>query len=120
MVQARTGCALVMREGDLVGIFTERDFASRVVAAGLDVASPVQRVMTPSPTTTTQQASVLDAIEKMESGGYRHLPVLDEKGEPMGVLSIKDIVHYLVEYFPANVYNLPPQPDQVAPAREGA
>jgi CBS domain-containing protein len=56
----------------------------------------------------------------MASGGYRHLPVTGEGGEPLGVLSVKDVVRYLVEYFPAKVYNLPPTPDQAQPAREGA
>jgi len=54
------------------------------------------------------------------SRGFRHLPVVDDDGRPVGVLSIKDVVHYLVEYFPAKVYNLPPTPDLVQPAREGA
>ena len=48
------------------------------------------------------------------------VPVLGDDAQPAGVLSVKDIVHYLVEYFPANVYNLPPTPDMIQPAREGA
>ena len=47
MSEARTGCALVLQGTKLVGIFTERDFLSRVVAAHLDVKSPVEQVMTP-------------------------------------------------------------------------
>ena len=121
MNQRRVGCALVMRGGrELIGIFTERDFLSRVVAQGLDVKTPVEKVMTPKPVTIAQHASVQQAIEMMESGGYRHAPVLGEDGQPVGVLSVKDIVHYLVEYFPANVYNLPPTPQVNQPAREGA
>jgi CBS domain containing-hemolysin-like protein len=64
-------------------------------------------------------ATVQHVIEVM-SRGYRHLPVVDDDGRPVGVLSIKDVVHYLVEYFPAKVYNLPPTPDALQPAREGA
>jgi len=123
MIEQRTGCALVMRggeRGELIGIFTERDFVARVVSAGLDVNRPVESVMTPSPKTIRSDASVYDAIEVMQEGGYRHLPVLGEDGNPLGVLSVKDIMHYLVEYFPANVYNLPPTPVNAQPAREGA
>ena len=80
----------------------------------------VEKVMTPSPVTIAQSASVQQAIETLESGGYRHLPVVGENGQPVGVLSVKDIVHYLVEYFPAKVYNLPPKPDQKQAARDGA
>jgi CBS domain-containing protein len=122
MVSERVGCALVMEGANLVGIFTERDFVSRVVAAGLETSSAVNQVMTPAPKTLKRNASVREAIELMqhENGGYRHIPVLDDDGQPVGVLSVKDIVHYLVEYFPANVYNLPPRPDEAFPAREGA
>ena len=149
MVECRSGCVLVMRDvqrqpgpgaeppgqarqhgqsgqpaqsnGPVVGIFTERDFLHRVVAQGLDAGSvPVERVMTGSPKTVSAAATVHQAVELMESGGYRHLPVVGDDGQPVGVLSVKDIMRYLVEYFPAKVYNLPPTPDQTQPAREGA
>ena len=130
MVACRGGFALVMGPGGgagsansprVVGIFTERDFVNRVVAAGLDPArQPVESVMTPGPTTVRRSASVQSAVELMASGGYRHLPVVDDAGQPLGVLSVKDVVRDLVEYFPAKVYNLPPTPDQAQPAREGA
>ena len=127
MVGCRTGFVLVMDGADgaaaggkLVGIFTERDFVNRVVAAGVDVSLPVERVMTPQPKVVRRSGSVHVAVEMMESGGYRHLPVVEDDGSPVGVLSVKDVVRYLVEYFPAKVYNLPPTPDQTQPAREGA
>jgi CBS domain-containing protein len=106
--------------GRMIGIFTERDFVNRVVAAGLDTSQPVQSVMSPAPTAVRRSASVQSAVELMASGGYRHLPVLGDGGEPLGVLSVKDVVRYLVEYFPAKVYNLPPTPEHTQPAREGA
>jgi CBS domain-containing protein len=135
MVSCRAGFALVMEpgasgnggahgpdssHGRLVGIFTERDFVNRVVAAGMDPSQPVQAAMTRAPRTVRRSSSVHSAVELMASSGYRHLPVTGDGGEPMGVLSVKDVVRYLVEYFPAKVYNLPPTPDQTQPAREGA
>ncbi len=120
MVDRRTGCALVTEGGQLVGIFTERDFVDRVVAADLDVSQPISGVMTRTPRTIKNSDSIQNAIEMMEGCGCRHLPVLGEDGQPAGVLSVKDVVHYLVGYFPANVYNLPPSPQMNQPAREGA
>jgi len=120
MVDKRTGYTLVMNEGKLVGIFTERDFISRIVAPRLSVDLPVEQFMTAKPLTIGHRASMRDAIELMQTSGYRHLPVVDETGNALGVLSVKDVVHYLVEYFPSNVYNLPPTPDLAQPAREGA
>ena len=120
MVDRRVGCALVTEANKLVGIFTERDFVGRVLGAAMDVSQPIGGVMTRSPKTINRSDSIQSAIEVMEGGGYRHLPVLDEDAQPAGVLSVKDVVHYLVEYFPANVYNLPPTPQINQPAREGA
>ena len=121
MVGCRAGFALVMDEaGRLLGIFTERDFVNRVVTQGVDCALPVESFMTADPATVSIGDSVLGAIELMNAGGYRHLPVVGEDGHPVGVLSVKDIVHYLVQYFPAQVYNLPPTPAAYQPAREGA
>lgn len=129
MAERRTGCALIQGDdgdagggggGRLLGIFTERDFVNRVVAAGLDVSRPVGDVMTPDPKTLRPSDNVQRAVELMGTGGYRHVPVIGENGQPVGVLSVREIIHYLVEYFPAKVYNLPPTPDQTQPAREGA
>jgi CBS domain-containing protein len=128
MVGCRTGFALVMDGANgapnsgakLIGIFTERDFVNRVVAAGVDVSLPVERVMTAGPKVIRRTSTVHSAVEMMEAGGYRHLPVVGDDGQPVGVLSVKDIVRYLVEYFPARVYNLPPTPEHTQPAREGA
>ena len=121
MMQQRTGCVLVTGDdGRLTGIFTERDFVTRVVAQGRDVSQAVENVMTPKPRTIARSATVLQAVELMGTDGYRHLPVMGEDGKPVGVLSVKDVVHYLVEYFPAKVYNLPPTPEHTNPAREGA
>ena len=121
MTEKRCGCILLQDgSGKLVGIFTERDFVNRVVAAGKDVAGPVGEVMTPDPKTLARHDNVQKAVELMGTNGYRHVPVLGDDGQPVGVLSVKEIIHYLVEYFPAKVYNLPPTPDQTQPAREGA
>ncbi len=121
MAEQRNGCCLLKDSaGKLVGIFTERDFVQRVVAAGRDVSLPVGEVMTPNPKTLTQRDNVQKAVDVMGAEGFRHLPILGDDGQPVGVLSVKAIIHYLVEYFPAKVYNLPPTPDQAQPAREGA
>jgi CBS domain-containing protein len=76
--------------------------------------------MTPDPVCVHPKDPIRLAVRRMEQGGYRHLPVVDESGRPVGVLSVKRIVHFLVEHFPATVYNLPPDPNGVPQEREGA
>jgi CBS domain-containing protein len=120
MRQHRVGCVLVCQDACLVGIFTERDLMRRVLAEGLPLTVPVSAAMTPHPVVVYPKESVGAAVRRMEEGGYRHLPVVDQAGRPLGVLSVKRIVHYLVEHFPSTIYNLPPDPNAFPRRAEGA
>jgi CBS domain-containing protein len=120
MRQHGVGCLLVCEGEKLIGIFTERDLMRRVLATGLPLTWPVADVMTSNPVTVGPKESIGAAVKRMEQGGYRHLPVVDGAGRPVGVLSVKRIIHYLVEHFPATVYNLPPDPNVYPQQAEGA
>jgi CBS domain-containing protein len=120
MREKGTGCLLVTRAGRLVGIFTERDLLTRVLAPGLPLSIPMAECLTANPVTVRPKDSVQAAIKRMEKGGYRHLPVIDELGRPVGILSARRVVHFLAEHFPALVYNHPPDPTRVPDAAEGA
>jgi CBS domain-containing protein len=120
MRRHRVGCLLVCRDECVVGIFTERDVLRRVLAPGKPLSSPVAEVMTTDPVTVGPSETIRAALQRMQEGGYRHLPVVDEAGRPLGVLSVKRIVHYLVEHFPATVYNQPPDPSCFPLKPEGA
>ena len=80
----------------------------------------VRDVMTPDPVTVEPKDSIRTAVKRMQSGNYRHLPVVDDANRPVGILSAKRIVHYLVEHFPHTIYNQPPDPKQVPSTAEGA
>jgi CBS domain-containing protein len=120
MREENVGCVLVCEQDRLVGIFTERDLMRKVLAAGKPLTTAVAQCMTPSPVTVHPKESIGAAIRRMEEGGYRHLPVVDEAGRPVGILSVKRIVHYLVEHYSPTVYNQPPDPTVVPSAAEGA
>jgi len=120
MRQDQVGCVLVCEGERVVGIFTERDLVRRVLGPGKPFSQPVADFMTRDPVTVHPKEPIGVAVRRMEEGGYRHLPVVDEAGRCVGVLSVKRIVHYLVEHFPATVYNLPPDPDAVPHEAEGA
>jgi CBS domain-containing protein len=119
MREHRVGCLLVTAGGKLVGIFTERDLLTRVLAAGLPLSTPLRECMTPNPVTVGPKDSVRVAIQKMQDGAYRHLPVVDETNRPVGVLSAKRVVRYLVEHFPALIYTQPPDPTNSPAEPEG-
>lgn len=116
----RVGCVLVVREHKLVGLFTERDLLMRVLALGLPLATPLRECMTCSIVTVKPKDTVKQAIQKMEEGGYRHLPVTDEHNVPVGILSAKRILAYLVEHFPGTVFNHPPDGLRYPDSAEGA
>jgi CBS domain-containing protein len=120
MRQHRVGCVLVCQDGELVGIFTERDLIRRVLATGDSLHMNLARCMTRDPVVVQPSESIGAAVRRMEEGGYRHLPVVDAAGRPLGVLSVKCIVHYLVEHFPSTIYCLPPDPNVFPLEREGA
>lgn len=108
MNQHRTGCVLVQRAGLLVGIFTERDVLTRVAFRNNNRAMTVESAMTKDPESVEASETVAFALNKMSVGGYRHIPVVDRGGKPVGVLSMRDVVDFLVELFPDDVLNLPP------------
>ena len=71
---------------------------------------------------TLQSDDLLDtAIFFMANGGYRHIPIVDDRYQPIGMVSVLDIMTYLVEHFPQEILTLPPRPIRDAmKAREGA
>ena len=120
MSQHRLGSVVVVEDRRPVGILTERDLLRRVLAVGKPLTLAVAECMTSSPEVVHRKEPISAAVRRMEEGGYRHLPVVDEAGHLVGVLSVKRIIHYLVEHFPSTVYNLPPDPGIVQQEREGA
>lgn len=121
MLARHFGCILVVKEKKYCGIFTERDVLIRVVAENLDLeTSKIDDVMTPDPVHLEMDDSIESALRLMVNGGYRHICIVDELKRPVSVISIKDIVSYIVEFFPQDVLNLPPYPIRIGTKnREG-
>jgi CBS domain-containing protein len=92
MAERRVGAVAVMSDSELVGLFTERDLLNRVVAAGRSPEDlTIESVMTPSPVTIGEGQSLADALDIMFGNRFRHLPVLNEAGRLIGVMSCRDI-----------------------------
>lgn len=95
MVDSRIGCVLVVENGKMVGIFTERDALMRLNTDAAKLSDkPISNYMTPNPEILPAKSKIAVALHKMDLGGYRHLPVLDGE-KPVGVISIRDILGYL-------------------------
>jgi CBS domain-containing protein len=106
------GAVLVEDDGALVGIFTERDLLNRVdYSDALWSHVVVRDVMTPHPMVIRPDDSLSEALRRLIQGHRRHLPVVDERGHVLGLISIRDILTYIAERFPEDMVNLPPHPD---------
>jgi CBS domain-containing protein len=113
MIQGSFGCMLVVEGERLVGIFTERDLL-RLVDKETDLSLlTVREVMTRDPETLRPQHGIVLALNRMTEGGYRHIPLVDEEGRPVGVVAMRDIVRFIVSLFPDTVLTVPPDPDAV-------
>jgi len=97
MKTARCGCALVVDNGKLVGIFTEHDVLHRLFGGEAIVATvPVRDFMSVNPETLRETDSVATALNKMSLGRYRHIPVARADGS-YTVTSIKNVLNYIAK-----------------------
>lgn len=125
MQKEHRGCVLVTDDGSaetrVIGIFTERDVLRRIVDQGRNPATlPLTEVMTRDPECLPNKASLAWVLNKMSIGGFRHVPAVEPDGRPTSVVSVRDVVEFLVERFPREVLNLPPEFGSVSRTREGA
>jgi CBS domain-containing protein len=92
MVQHNIGAVPVLQDGELAGIFTERDLMSRVVAAGKDPArTTVSQVMTEDPLTVAPNDPLETCMTLMKRHGFRHVPVCSGR-VLKGIVSLRDIL----------------------------
>jgi CBS domain-containing protein len=93
MVEHGVGSVLVMEAGALRGIFTERDALRIFVATRRNPDyTRLAEVMTGVPQTLPSDATPQDAAQRMAAGRFRHLPVVDEDGRVLGVVSQRDLI----------------------------
>jgi len=92
MVERNIGAVPVLRDGLLVGIFSERDLMKRVVVEGRDPRTArVEEVMTEDPLTVSPDESLENCMLLMRRHGFRHLPVCEGR-ELRGIVSLRDIL----------------------------
>ena len=97
MCEKNIGGLLIVENGKLVGIFTERDYARKLILKGKSSKdTPIKDLMTSNLVTVSPETSIDDCMRVMTGRKIRHLPVLD-KGNLVGIISIGDVVHFIIE-----------------------
>lgn len=116
MREHQLGAVLVTQNGKLAGIVTERDLLKKI---GLDGDAwrrrPVTELMTPNPDSLELDDAVKFVMNQMQVGGYRHVPVVDDAGEPIHLISLRDVARFVMDQFPKLVANIPSRPSRGAP-----
>lgn len=99
MVDHSVGCVVVVDPGEKpLGVFTERDALLKLNTRAAELGDrPVSDFMTPSPQTLALSAKLAFAVQRMDQGGFRHVPIVDEEGRVSGVISVRDILRYFTE-----------------------
>jgi len=114
------GCILLENDDKISGIFTERDIVQNIVGNRHNLVEEcIVNYMTKSPDTLYKEDPIAFALNKMISGGYRHIPIVDGNEKPIGVIAMQDIINHLGNYFFDDIVNLPPTPLRDQTQREG-
>ena len=117
MARKRIGAVLVVDQGKVVGIFAERDLLIKRLYDGKGLDGPVRNFMTPDPECLTPHDPIAFALNRMVAGGYRHVPLITAEGAPVGILPMRDVVAYIVSFFPGEIFNVPPHSEHNPPDR---
>ena len=101
MAKKSIGCVFIVDGDELQGVFSERDALMRLGAeASLLGKRPISEFMTSSPCSLGSRDKIAFALQKMDVGGYRHVPITTD-GTLTGVISIRDILSYMTEHITA-------------------
>lgn len=91
MTTKKISALAVVEKDRLVGIFTERDAMSKILAAGRDPDKTlISEVMVPDPQTVRAALPLAYALHVMYEGGFRHVPIVDDDGKPVSMVSARD------------------------------
>jgi CBS domain-containing protein len=106
MAQANIGAVLICENDQIVGIFTERDYARKIILMGRhSLDTEIQEIMTKEMVTVNPEASLEECMGMMTKYRIRHLPVM-ERGRLVGMISMRDVVDAIIASKDSMIENL--------------
>lgn len=94
----KVGSLVIVDDGKIKGIFTERDFVEKVALKGIDMSHvKIEAYMTPNPVCVKRHESIGDVLARMRKGKFRHIIIVDAYDHLEKVISIREIMDYLME-----------------------
>ena len=106
MCERNIGGVVVVDQDQLVGIFTERDYARKLILKGkASKGTPISEIMTRNPITVTADTLISDCMNMMSDKRIRHLPIMDG-ARVTGMISIGDVVKHIIEDQKATIEHL--------------
>ena len=122
MQKNKIGSVLITdEEGILKGIVTERDILMKVTGIIDNLKNtPITQIMTADPVTLFEDDMIAYVMNNMHVGRFRHVPIVDDAGKPIGMVSIRDVVDFVLDYFPEEITNITSEPYRGKSTREGA
>ncbi len=119
MQQNKSGYVVLAKAKKVFGLFTETDMINKVLEKESDWSKPASEFMTKDWCTLKMTDSAGQAIDMMSEKKFYHIPLVDENDNLVNVISVRTLTRFLAEFYPTEIYNLPPRFNQVMETQEG-
>ncbi len=115
----KSGYIVIAKQKKVLGIFSERDAVLKILGKNVDWKKPVGEFMSEAPAILNLKDSVGQAIDLMGQHRFYYIPLVNDSQELANVLSVRTLIRFLAEFYPTEVFNLPPKSDQIMATPEG-
>jgi CBS domain-containing protein len=120
MQDNRFGSLVITKDDEIAGILTERDVLMKVVGKADLKKDTVEKFMTEDPISLMPTDMIAHVMQNMHVGGFRHVPIVDESGAVQSMVSIKDVLTFVIDRFPQEIINVVSVPYRGKVQRDGA
>ena len=115
----KAGYMVLSKNKKVFGLFTEADIVNKILEHNIDWSRRASEFMTSDWATLKMTDSVGQAIDLMSEKKFYHIPLVDDDDNLANVLSVRTLIRFLSEFYPTEIYNLPPRFNQVMETPEG-